>query len=207
MAGAGSTLAERGSALDEATRQSLARSIETKAREMSDVVSNVLDLMRFESGETALRRDWETLDDLVGAALHRVEERLQKYPVELRIAADLPPVYVDAGLIVQVFDNLFDNAAKYTPPGTRICVSAVADAAFLRVTVDDEGPGLPAGDPARLFEKFQRGGEEGTIVGVGLGLAICRAIIQAHGGTITARNRPGGGARFEFTVPTTGPDS
>ena len=76
MAGAGSTLAERGDALDEATRKSLARSIETKAREMSDLISNVLDLMRFESGETALRRDWESLEDLVGAALHRVEERL-----------------------------------------------------------------------------------------------------------------------------------
>ncbi len=209
MAGAGSTLAERGDALDEATRKSLARSIETKAREMSDLISNVLDLMRFESGETALQRDWESLDDLVGAALHRVEERLANHPVELRVASDLPSVYVDARLIVQVFSNLLDNAAKYTPPGTRICISAVADASSLLVTVDDEGPGLPAGDPARLFDKFQRGGGEGTIVGVGLGLAICRAIIQAHGGTISARNRQGvgqsGGARFEFTLPTVGP--
>jgi two-component system, OmpR family, sensor histidine kinase KdpD len=205
MAGAGSTLAEHGDALDKATRQSLARSIETKAREMSGLISNVLDLMRFETGETALRRSWESLDDLVGTALHRVEERLAKYPVELRLASDLPSVYVDPSLVVQVFGNLFDNAVKYTPPGTRICVSAVADAGFLRVTVDDDGPGLPIGDPARLFDKFQRGGEEGTIVGVGLGLAICRAIIQAHGGTISARNRQGGGARFEFTLPSTGP--
>ena len=205
MAGAGSTLAEHGDAIDEATRKSLARSIETKAREMSDVISNVLDLMRFESGETALRRDWESLDDLVGAALHRAEERLSRHPVELRLPADLPSVYVDASLIVQLFTNLFDNAAKYTPPGTRISVSGVADDAFLHVTVDDEGPGLPAGDPARLFDKFQRGGAEGTIVGVGLGLAICRAIIHAHGGTISARNRQSGGARFELTLPTTGP--
>jgi two-component system sensor histidine kinase KdpD len=206
MAGAGSTLEEHGDALDKETRKSLAHSIATKAREMADVISNVLDLMRFESGDTVLRRDWESVDDLVGAALHRVEDRLAKYPVELRLASDLPPVYVDANLVVQIFTNLFDNAAKYTPVGTRVCVSAVVDGPYLRITVDDEGPGLPSGDPARLFDKFQRGGEEGTIVGVGLGLAICRAIVQAHGGTIGARNRPGGGARFEFTLPTTAPN-
>ncbi len=205
IAASGSALAEHGATLDQATRDSLARSVETKAREMSELVSNVLDLMRFESGQIALRREWETLDDLVGAALHRAEERLIAHPVELHIPADLPPVYVDATLIVQVLDNLFDNAAKYTPPGTRIFVSAVSDGPFLRVTVDDEGPGLPSGDPARLFDKFQRGGEEGTIIGVGLGLAICRTIIQAHGGSIEARRRLGGGAQFEFTLPATEP--
>ncbi len=205
IAASGSALAEHGDSLDRTTRTSLARSVETKAREMSELVSNVLDLMRFESGRIALRREWETLDDLVGAALHRAEDRLVAHPVELHIPADLPPVYVDATLIVQVLDNLLDNAAKYTPPGTRILVSAVADGALLRVTVDDEGPGLPPGDPARLFDKFQRGGEEGTIIGVGLGLAICRSIIQAHGGSIEARRRPGGGAQFELTLPATEP--
>lgn len=205
LAGAGSTLAERGDALDAATRTSLARSIEKKAHEMSEVISNVLDLMRFESGEMSLNRRWESLDDLVGAALHRVDDRLAKHTVELQLNLELPPVYVDANLVVQVFSNLLDNAAKYTPPGTRICVSAVVDRAFLRVTVDDEGPGLPPGDPARLFDKFQRGNGEGTIAGVGLGLAICRAIIHAHGGLISARNRQGGGARFEFTLPTSEP--
>jgi two-component system sensor histidine kinase KdpD len=206
IAGAGSTLADHGEALDKPTRKSLARSIEVKAREMSDLISNVLDLMRFETGETTLHRDWESLDDLVGAALHRVEERLAQHPIELRVE-NLPPVYVDAGLIVQVFTNLFDNAAKYTPPGTRVGVSGVVDGTQLRITVDDDGPGLPPGDPARLFDKFQRGGEEITIVGVGLGLAICRAIIEAHGGTISARNRASGGARFEFTLPTTSEES
>lgn len=203
MAGAGSTLAEHSDTLDATTRNSLARSIETKAREMSDLISNVLDLVRFETGEIALRRDWESIDDLAGAALHRVEVRLEPFPVELRLPSDLPPVFVDASLVVQVFSNLFDNAAKYTPAGTRIFVGAVADGPFVRVTVDDEGPGLPPGDPARLFDKFQRGAQEGTVAGVGLGLAICRAIVRAHGGSIEARNRPGGGARFEFTLPTT----
>jgi two-component system sensor histidine kinase KdpD len=201
IAGAGSALAQHGNALDETTRITLARSVETKAREMSDLVSNVLDLMRFESGHIVLRRDWQTLDDLVEAALTNLESKLEGHTVESRIPADLPPVHVDANLIVQVFSNLFDNIAKYTPPGTRVYVSAMLDGRFVRVLVEDEGPGLPVGDPERLFDKFQRGSDEGTVVGVGLGLAICQAIIHAHGGEIEAQRREGGGARFDFTLP------
>ena len=206
MAGAGSTLAQHSAQLDEATRITLARSIEAKAREMSELVSNVLDLMRFESGQVILRRDWQALDDLVGAALQTLEARLARHAVELRIPADLSPVHVDATLIVQVFANLFDNAAKYTPAGTHVSVSAAADGPYVRVIVDDDGPGLPAGDPSRLFDKFQRGNSEGTVVGVGLGLAICQAIVRAHGGQIEAQRRTGGGARFEFTLPATEPE-
>ena len=202
LAAAGSTLAEHGASLDGATRTSLARSIEGTAREMSELVSNVLELTRFEAGEVVLRRDWQAVDDLIGTAWQRLEARLAAYPIERSLPADLPPVYVDAALIVQVFANLFDNVAKYTPAGTRVRVSAVPEKHFARVYVDDEGPGLPAGESARLFDKFQRGSEEGTIAGVGLGLAICRAIIGAHGGTIEAHQRPGGGARFELTLPT-----
>jgi two-component system sensor histidine kinase KdpD len=212
MAGAGSTLAEHGDSLDAATRATLARSIETKAREMSELISNVLDLMRFESGQIQLRNDWQALDDLVESSLRRLEEPLSRYTVELHLPADLPPVYVDASLITQVFTNLLDNIVKYTPPGTHIRIAAAVDdggrglpGSKVRVTVEDNGPGLPAGDPARLFEKFQRGTGEGTIVGVGLGLAICRAIIRAHGGEIEARARPGGGARIELTLPTVAP--
>jgi len=198
MAGAGSTLAERGPTLDEATRTSLARSIEVKAREMSDLVSNVLDLMRFESGQVVLRTEVETLDDLVGTALHG---QLINHVVDVRLPADLPTVVVDAKLIVQVLTNLFDNIAKYTPAGTHVTVSAISEGKRVRVQVDDDGPGLPPGNPARLFDKFQRGDGEGAIVGVGLGLAICQAIIRAHGGEITAGQRVPQGARFEFTIP------
>jgi two-component system sensor histidine kinase KdpD len=205
MAAAGSTLAQHGAGLDEATRVALARSVETKAREMSELVSNVLDLVRLESGQVALRRDWQTLDDLVGSALAAYREKLAAHPTEIRLAADLPPVWVDATLIVQVFSNLFDNIAKYTPPGTHVTITAVADAErdFVRVTVDDDGPGLPAGDPARLFDKFHRGKGESSVIGVGLGLAIAQAIVRAHGGQIEAQRREGGGARFTFTLPAT----
>jgi len=205
IAGAGGALAERGALLDEATRISLARSIEAKATEMTGLVSNVLDLMRFESGEIVTRRDWQSLDDLVAMALQSQAERLAQYPVELKIPHELPHVHVDATLVVQVFSNLLDNIVKYTPPGTHVLVAAIVDGSFVRVTVDDDGPGLPPGEPARLFDKFQRGVEEGTAVGVGLGLAICKAIIVAHGGTIEARRREGGGARFQLTLPATEP--
>lgn len=205
IAGAGSTLAERGSTLDENTRISLARSIETKAREMSELVSNVLDLMRFESGEVPLRRDWESIDDLVGTALHGVEHQLSAHAVDVRLPPELPAVFVDAKMIVQVLTNLFDNIAKYTAPGTQVGVSAAVEGRFVRVSIEDDGPGLPPGNPARLFDKFQRGDEEGSIVGVGLGLAICQAIVRAHGGQIAAHRREPRGARFEFTLPSTGP--
>ncbi|HYK24924.1 MAG TPA: ATP-binding protein, partial [Steroidobacteraceae bacterium] len=201
IAGAGGTLAEQGAALDETTRRSLARSIEAKAREMSELITNVLDLLRFEVGQIVLRRDWQMLEDLIGAAVRELGPRLTAYTVETRLPVSLPPVYVDATLIVKLFTNLLDNVVKYTPPGTQVVISAVLDKAFVLVTVDDSGPGLPPGDPARLFEKFQRGSEEGTTVGVGLGLAICRAIVHEHGGEITARNRPQGGAHFEFPLP------
>lgn len=205
IAGAGSTLAQHGARLDESTRLQLARSVETKAREMSELVSNVLDLVRFESGQARLRRDWQTLDDLIGSALAADAAKLASHPVEVQLAADLPPVFVDATLIVQVFANLFDNLSKYTPPGTRLRVTAAVDGGgeLVRVVLDDEGPGLPPGEPARLFDKFQRGTDEGSIAGVGLGLAICQAIVRAHGGEIEAARREGGGARFSFTLPAT----
>jgi two-component system sensor histidine kinase KdpD len=104
-------------------------------------------------------------------------------------------------LITQVFTNLLDNATKYAQAGALIQIGANAEGQAVRVTVDDNGPGLPPGDPERLFAKFQRGRDESSTGGAGLGLAICRAIVNAHGGRITATQRPGGGARFEFTLP------
>ena len=207
MAGAASTLQEHGPSLDDTTRFKLAQSIETKAHEMSDLISNVLDLMRFESGSPALRRAWETVDDLLAVAQQRCEERMAHHVIEANLSHDLPAVFVDANLVVQVFVNLIENLAKYTPAGTRAVITAISDGEFLRVTMDDNGPGLPSGDPAKLFDKFQRGNTEGSVAGVGLGLSICRAILRAHGADIAAGASPSGGARFEFTLPTKAPDA
>ena len=203
--GASTALNEPGLKLTPEARTELNRLIDRKAEEMSELISNVLDLMRFEAGEVPLRRDWQTVEDLVGSALTRLATRLNEHTVEVVLPGELPAVYVDAHLVTQVLVNLLDNAGKHTPPGTRINISAEPEAATVRVVVEDTGPGLPAGDPDRLFAKFQRGLEEGNTGGAGLGLAICRAIVNAHGGQISAAPRPGGGSRFMFTLPTTEP--
>jgi two-component system, OmpR family, sensor histidine kinase KdpD len=205
IAGAGSVLANPDLNLDNDARSRLAASIETNAHEMSKLISNVLDLMRFEAGEVKLRQDWQTIDDLLGTALGQLHDRLAQHMVHIDLPNDLPAVYVDAPLITQVFANLLDNCAKHTPPGTRINISAGLEEHAVRIVVDDNGPGLPPGDPDRLFEKFQRGRDESNVGGAGLGLAICRAIANVHGGAITASQRPGGGARFAFTLPTAEP--
>jgi two-component system sensor histidine kinase KdpD len=205
IAGASSALNDGNLNLDPAARARLAQSIETKAQEMSELISNVLDLMRFEAGEVHLRRDWQTADDLIGSALQRLEGRFADRNLSVALPNELPAVYVDAALVTQLLVNLLENALKHTPPGTAITVSAAAESAALRVTVDDNGPGLPPGDPDQLFGKFQRGREESNVGGAGLGLAICRAIVGAHGGQIAATPRPGGGARFSFTLPTAEP--
>jgi two-component system sensor histidine kinase KdpD len=201
IAGASSALNDPKLAMDTATRARLAASIEDKAREMSELISNVLDLMRFEAGEVKLRREWQTVDDLVGTVLDRMSECLSGYTVDVKLPNDLPAVNVDGPLITQVFTNLIGNATKHTQAGATIQIEATAEGNLVRVTVDDNGPGLPPGDPERLFAKFQRGRDESSTGGAGLGLAICRAIVNAHGGRITAAQRPEGGARFEFTLP------
>jgi two-component system sensor histidine kinase KdpD len=205
IAGASSALGDPSLELDAATRVRLAASIESKAQEMSEIISNVLDLMRFEAGEVRLRLDWQTVDDLVGTALNRLGDRLRGHTVDVQLPADLPPVHVDAPLITQVFANLLENAARHTPPDSYIRVSALATGSGVSVAVEDNGPGLPPGDPERLFAKFQRGHEESSAGGAGLGLAICRFIVNAHGGRISAAQRTEGGARFEFSLPTTEP--
>jgi two-component system, OmpR family, sensor histidine kinase KdpD len=202
ITGASTALNDPSLALDADTRARLVESITGKAQEMSELISNVLDLMRFETGEVKLRRDWQTIDDLVGTALGRLAERLRDYPVDVRLPDELPAVHVDGPLVTQVLVNLLENVARHTPPGTGIRISGEAEGAVVRVTVDDSGPGLPPGDPERLFAKFQRGRDESNSGGAGLGLAISRAIVNAHGGRIDAAARPGGGARFAFSLPT-----
>jgi two-component system, OmpR family, sensor histidine kinase KdpD len=203
IAGAGSALAEQEATLDRQTRTALAQSIAVKAHEMSDLVSNVLDLMRLESGRATLRRDWQSVDDLIGAALGKMETSLRDRRVHVRASEDLPSLHVDAALIVQVLVNLLDNIAKYAPQSGNVWITAQAVRNEVEISVEDDGPGLPPGDLTQLFDKFHRGAAEGAVAGVGLGLAICRAIVTAHGGRIAASRREQGGSRFTFTLPTT----
>jgi two-component system sensor histidine kinase KdpD len=121
--------------------------------------------------------------------------------VESRVLTDLPPVHVDSALLLQVFTNLLENVVKHTPSGTHATIEAVLEDPFVRVSIEDTGPGLPPGDVEQLFATFHRGRDESSAGGAGLGLSICRAIVMAHGGQIDATQRPGGGARFSFTLP------
>jgi two-component system sensor histidine kinase KdpD len=168
---------------------------------MSTLVSNLLDMARIESGEVKLNLQWQPLEEVVGSALNAMQGMLKQHVVEVNIPRDLPLVRIDALLIERVLVNLLENASKYTPPGSRIILAAEVIADQLSVSVSDNGPGLPAGREEAVFQKFTRGERESATPGVGLGLAICRAIVESHQGRIVATRRPGGGARFSFTLP------
>ena len=193
MAGASSSLAERGERLPAEERQALARSIFEQAREMSEQVAKVLQMTRLECGEIALERDWDSIADIAGAVLARLRERLARHRVIVELPDELPLVRVDATLIDQALANLLENAAKHTPAGTLVRLRAKVQAGEIVVSVEDFGPGLPEQDLERLFAKFHHG--------MGLGLAICRAIVALHGGRVWAEQLPGGGSAFRFALP------
>jgi len=181
--------------------ESKALAIRNQARRTAQLVDNLLEMARLEVGRTALRKDWQSLEELVGTALAALEPALAGREVEVALPPDLPLVLCDGVLIERVLFNLIENATKYTPSGTPIRIAACRSNDTIEVTVEDRGPGLPPGREHAIFEKFTRGNRESVVPGVGLGLAICRAIIEAHRGTIGAENRDGGGARFTFTLP------
>ncbi|HUO58351.1 MAG TPA: ATP-binding protein, partial [bacterium] len=130
-----------------------------------------------------------------------LEKKLGGRRLTTQIPANLPLVPMDSLLIEQVLVNLLDNSIKYTPPQSPIEISARSEKGQLVVEVADRGPGLPEEDLDHLFDKFYRGPQDGRTAGAGLGLSICKGFVQIHGGTITAQNRPGGGALFHFTLP------
>ena len=191
---------------DSQTRE-IAAAIHEEALRLSALVVNLLDMARLQAGGVTLDRQWQPIEEVVGSALRASARVLAGHRVETSLPADLPPVAFDAVLIERVLCNLLDNAAKFTPPGSRIGLAAGVQGEHLEVRVTDDGPGLPEGLEDRVFDKFIRGEKESARPGVGLGLAICRAIVQAHGGRIKAANRPDGGAQFSFTLPLGTPPS
>jgi two-component system sensor histidine kinase KdpD len=177
------------------------RAIVAEARRMSALVNNLLEMARIESGDVRLRREWQPFEEVVGSALQAVRSALGPRRVETALDPGLPLVEFDATLIERVLYNLLENAGKYTPPAATIRVAATIVGDELRVAVEDDGPGLPKGQEEAIFEKFTRGAHETATPGVGLGLAISRAIIGAHHGRIWAESATAGGARFVFTLP------
>jgi two-component system sensor histidine kinase KdpD len=182
-------------------RAELARTLREAARRMGSQVSNLRDMARLQSGQVHLHRQWLPLEEAVGSALRALEGTLDADRVRTRLPPDLPMLHVDPMLFERVLCNLLENAAKFAPPGTPIEIGATAGEDGVRITVDDVGPGLPKQREEAIFEMFERGRKEGSTPGVGLGLAICRAIVEAHGGRIGGATRPGGGARFTIELP------
>jgi two-component system sensor histidine kinase KdpD len=177
-----------------------AQAISAAARRINAMVNNLLDMARLQSGSVRLNRQWQPIEEVVGSALQSVGSALAGHTIEVELAAGLPLVEFDAVLIERVFANLLENACKYTPAGSTIVIAARVAGPDLLVSVQDDGPGLPPGREEALFQKFTRGQSESATAGVGLGLAICRAIVEAHEGRLWAEPAQRG-ARFCFTLP------
>ncbi len=204
MKGAASTLVDDGDALPPATRQELAETLLEETDRLERLVRNLLDMTRIESGAVHVQKEWQSVEEVAGGALARVESKLRGRSITVSIPGDLRAPF-DGVLVEQVLVNLLENAAKYTGDGTPLEIAAEAAAGEVTISVADRGPGLPEGEEERVFEKFHRARSEHPTSGVGLGLAICRAIVTAHGGRMWARNRDGGGAIFTFALPAPGP--
>jgi two-component system sensor histidine kinase KdpD len=203
--GAATSLLHDGGTHDPDARRELAQTIVEESRRMTRLVANLLDMVRLESGALQVQREWQPLEEVVGVALIRLDERLAGRTVTTTLPPDLPLLPIDGLLVEQVLINLIENALKYTPPGTPIDISARLGERQVIVEVADRGPGLPSGEEGRIFDKFYRARDEGRAGGAGLGLTICRGIVTAHGGRIWAEARPGGGTVFRFALPLTGP--
>jgi two-component system, OmpR family, sensor histidine kinase KdpD len=204
ITGAASSLLEGSTVLDAAAHGELLRTIYEEADRLNRLVSNLLEMTRLESGAAQVHKEWQPLEEVIGVALTRLEAHLHDHPLAVHLPADLSLVPLDSVLIEQVLINLLDNAIKYTPSGIPITLSAWPTDGAVMVEIADRGPGLPPGDEQRIFEKFYRRSHAGERSGAGLGLTICRAIVEAHGGRIWAENRPDGGAALRFTLPMQG---
>lgn len=199
ITGAASILLQQGISLDRNSKQELITTIYEEAEHLNAIIRNILDMTRLESGAITVKKEWQSPEEIIGSVLNRFSEKLKDHPISTNLPSDLPLVPFDPLLIEQVLMNLLDNAVKYTPPGTPLDLYASIKGDNLQIELADRGPGITSGEEKRIFEKFVRGSVSRG--GIGLGLTICKAIIDAHGGRIWAENRPGGGAVFRFTLP------
>lgn len=183
-----------------AQQREMAQELTELAGQMNGMVSNLLDMARLQTGRLRLRREWQPLEEVVGVSLEQIRRRYPGRAIKVSIPPELPLLEFDTVLIERVICNLLENAIKFSPDG-EILLQARARPETVAVTVLDEGPGIPPGSEERIFEPFVQVRLESSTPGVGLGLAICRTIVAAHGGEIRAETRREGGARIGFTLP------
>lgn len=203
--GAASTLRDAQGAIENGARRELADTIFDQAERLNRLIGNLLEMTRLESGTLRVKKEWHSVEEVVGSSLTRLGPDLADREVQVSLASDLPLVPMDDVLFEQVVRNLIENAHKYSPPGHPITIGGSVEGEMLRLDVADRGEGLETGEPERVFEKFYRGARATARPGAGLGLAICRGIVEAHGGTIVASPRSGGGSIFTVRLPLGGP--
>jgi two-component system sensor histidine kinase KdpD len=201
VVGASSSLVDAEDRLGPEERRALAKSVYEQARDVSERVAKILEMTRLEAGGLGLDRDWAAPSDIVRAAVSRLRERLGAHRLIVEVPGDLPLVRVDAALLEQALSNLLENAAKHTPAGTVVMLKVRLRGREIEFSVEDFGGGLSADEAAHAFEKFRRARTEGGPGGVGLGLAICRAIVGLHGGRAWAESASGGVTAFRFALP------
>lgn len=201
ITGALSSLRDEAGLFDEANRQDLLDGAWHEADRLNRLVGNLLEMSRLQSGSMQLKREPYDVQEVIGVARSQLKERLQAHPVVTHIAPDVPLVPLDFVLMVQVMVNLLDNAVKYSPAGQPIdiCAHVVEDTLILQVS--DSGAGIPQAELDRVFGKFYRASNVMQKPGTGLGLSICEGIIEAHGGEISAKNKPAGGTVLQIRLP------
>lgn len=200
ISGAASSIMEGTNALGMESCKAMSAEIYHESMRLNRLVSNLLDMTKVESGMLQVAKELHPVDEIIGAALGSVEDRLANRKVTIQISPDVPPALVDETLMQQVLVNLLENAIKYTPSGAEIEIGAESQGEFVRISVADHGPGIPQELHGKVFEKFYREHINNSS-GAGLGLSICSGIVEAHGGKIWIENRPGGGSVFKFLVP------
>ncbi len=175
--------------------------IRDQSLQLNSMVTNLLDMARIQAGRVVLRREWQSLDEVIGASIRFAAAACGRQQVVVAVHAELPLVNIDAVLIERVLCNLLENASKYSAPASEIHLIANTSASEIVVEVRNEGSGFPPDRLDRIFHLFERGTQDGHVSGMGVGLAICRAVVEAHGGRITASNPVEGGACVTFTLP------
>ena len=201
ITGAATALLENRSELSSETRRELLETIHEEARQLHRLVTNLLEVTRLESGVLEVNKAWIPAEELVGSALDRLGSSLGNRQVKVELPANLPLVPADAILMEQVLINLLENAHKYSPLDQPIELKAWATDRALTFAIADHGQGIPEGQEERIFEKLVRLPQGSARPGAGLGLAICKGIVEAHGGWIQAGNRPSGGAQILLSLP------
>ena len=204
--GLADTLVVSQTPLPSAARETL-QAIRDQSLRLNNMVSNLLDMARLQAGRIKLRREWQPLEEVIGASIKLIRPGLRDRKVAVRLPDNLPLVQIDAVLLERVLCNLLENAAKYSPEQSQIEIGAALQGTELLVSVCNAGPGFPVGKLDSIFALFERGGPEPGAAGFGVGLAICRAIVEAHGGRIQAFNPDGGGACVRFSLPLGQPPS